>query len=960
MPPENHDSPPDSAEGLTNIHGAGGIDDFARRRLWPGTIAAIEAHGLDLRGDLSGGATAVVLEARDRATGRRLAIKVIVEPSNTLALACFRREVKVLGSDHVPLDVVPQLRFVQDVDNATKARVQPFLVMEKIDGKPILDYVNHPRPMAMADRISVVEQCFVALDRLHSCNLLHGDVSFNNVMIQKGDIVRLIDLGQAKTRQGVGTRSVSGAVGSPICAPDGRIRGEEPLKDWIDIHSLAIVAFFTLTGLKPETKPRDEAASHAALLKAGVPTGVARVLLKAMRDKDERKAVDPTLYQSAADVAKDLRLWREGQARRALRKRQALVCFLVTLPVFALAGWCWSMYQAEVRADRGKQIAALRRELEGLSQANHSLVKKLEARASQLYQDREAALNRGETSRVDALTTDLLATYSELIALRRGLEHSLPMREGLGKILNKMKWVEESEAIIRKRDKLAADYTAIIKKFDGGETKSAWDELYNLGPALAELAGENTLALQVSTPRARLNRTRNSLSAKLRDQGKADPDFVSLAKDAEAAETAWNLGDWNTAERLFGMSQHALEKWLEGKETPEELAVRLQGEESTAKKAAQRERELRDQIEGPKGFRWQIGELQTQITTLNGQNLRDRAAYDQAKKDLEGEKTNHGATRKDLTAKIAAALKAKGDVETERDGERKTVESQKVALADKESKLQLALKDVETWKTRAESRPAIADILKSQAPSSAEPIAGWVGKKAGDLKIIRLKGKEIRLRWCPPCSLKDQVHVLITQGFWMMEIEFTQGLWQAAGGFDLKREFGQSPDHPVYNVSYNEIVAFLVDLNKQLHDSGELPAEMELVLPTEAQWEYAARADEPGRFSFGDNESKLRDYAWYRENSEGKSHPVGTKEANNWGIRDMAGNVSEWCSDGYNEKFPGGTNPSGTEGATGLVIRGGCWVFIAQDCRSASRFGYPPQNRYSYVGFRLVAVQSPR
>ena len=135
-------------------------------------------------------------------------------------------------------------------------------------------------------------------------------------------------------------------------------------------------------------------------------------------------------------------------------------------------------------------------------------------------------------------------------------------------------------------------------------------------------------------------------------------------------------------------------------------------------------------------------------------------------------------------------------------------------------------------------------------------------------------------------------------------------------------------------------------------------------LPTEAQWEYACRAGSKTRYCFGDDASKLGDYAWYDANSGNTTHPVGEKKPNAWGLYDMHGNVWEWCQDwydaGYYAKSP--TNdPTGA--ATGLyrVIRGGCWIYPARYCRSAARINlFEPGFRASYLGLRVSLVPADK
>ena len=126
-------------------------------------------------------------------------------------------------------------------------------------------------------------------------------------------------------------------------------------------------------------------------------------------------------------------------------------------------------------------------------------------------------------------------------------------------------------------------------------------------------------------------------------------------------------------------------------------------------------------------------------------------------------------------------------------------------------------------------------------------------------------------------------------------------------------------------------------------------------MPTEAQWEYACRAESKTRYSFGDDEALLGEFAWFEKNSDGQTQPVGTKQPNDWGLHDMHGNVWEWCQDWFGMYSSGpDSDPTGPESGSGRVLRGGSWDSRPRDCRSAIRYHYLPGGRYSGIGFRAA------
>lgn len=128
-------------------------------------------------------------------------------------------------------------------------------------------------------------------------------------------------------------------------------------------------------------------------------------------------------------------------------------------------------------------------------------------------------------------------------------------------------------------------------------------------------------------------------------------------------------------------------------------------------------------------------------------------------------------------------------------------------------------------------------------------------------------------------------------------------------------------------------------------------------LPTEAQWEYACRAGTTTAYSFGGDAAGLGDYAWYWYNSESSDpSPVGTKKPNPWGLYDMHGNVSEWCSDwfGSYSDASAATDPTGPASGDYRVARGGDWLSYPKDCRSAYRISSSPGSAFNIIGFRIV------
>ena len=189
--------------------------------------------------------------------------------------------------------------------------------------------------------------------------------------------------------------------------------------------------------------------------------------------------------------------------------------------------------------------------------------------------------------------------------------------------------------------------------------------------------------------------------------------------------------------------------------------------------------------------------------------------------------------------------------------------------------------------------------------------------------------------------------VTISRPFYMGKYEVSQQQWKAVMGGNPSDFPGEKS--PVERVTWGGCQAFLSKL------AEKVPGRT-FRLPTEAQWEYACRAGSASEFSFGDEDGDLGGYAWHNSNSGGKTHPVGEKKPNEWGLHDMHGNVAEWCGDWYEHSYPDAdaTDPEGPEEGTYRVIRGGAYNLTPARCRSADRGSAPPSFCNCCIGFRVV------
>ncbi|MEI6125616.1 MAG: formylglycine-generating enzyme family protein, partial [Pseudomonadota bacterium] len=171
--------------------------------------------------------------------------------------------------------------------------------------------------------------------------------------------------------------------------------------------------------------------------------------------------------------------------------------------------------------------------------------------------------------------------------------------------------------------------------------------------------------------------------------------------------------------------------------------------------------------------------------------------------------------------------------------------------------------------------------------------------------------------------------------------------WQAVMGSNPSYFQDCGSDCPVEQVSWDDVQSFITALNTKTGKNYRLP--------TEAEWEYAARAGTTTKYYCGNDESCLGNIAWYYDNSESTTHPAGKKIPNSWGLYDMSGNVFEWVQDWWYEGYSSDSviDPQGPSSGSSRVLRGGGWYGRGNGCRSSFRSNSGPGDSSDYLGFRL-------
>jgi formylglycine-generating enzyme required for sulfatase activity len=191
-------------------------------------------------------------------------------------------------------------------------------------------------------------------------------------------------------------------------------------------------------------------------------------------------------------------------------------------------------------------------------------------------------------------------------------------------------------------------------------------------------------------------------------------------------------------------------------------------------------------------------------------------------------------------------------------------------------------------------------------------------------------------------------HQVTLSSYYMGKFEVTQALWQAVMGSNPSNFKGSNL--PVENVSWDDIQGFIRKLNSLTGHTYRLP--------TEAEWEFAARGGTKSNGYKYSGSNTIDQVAWYTDNSSSMTHSIGLKQANELGIYDMTGNVWEWCQDCYGAYTSGfQSNPTGASTGSIRVLRGGSWYYNAGYCRVSYRYYSRPSYRFIIYGFRLFRVQ---
>ena len=202
-------------------------------------------------------------------------------------------------------------------------------------------------------------------------------------------------------------------------------------------------------------------------------------------------------------------------------------------------------------------------------------------------------------------------------------------------------------------------------------------------------------------------------------------------------------------------------------------------------------------------------------------------------------------------------------------------------------------------------------------------------------------------------SQEEPIHKVKLDSFYIGKYPVTQAEWKAIMG--KRPSYFQGDNRPVENVSWHDCQKFITELNRQTDKAYRLP--------TEAEWEYAARGGQHSQGFIYAGSNKLNEVGWYIGNSDGETKEVGLLQSNELGLYEMSGNVWEWCEDDWHDDYHGAPNDGSSwidtpKRWSDRVLRGGSWISNPEDCRVAARGWDDPGSAGSDIGFRLVLPSS--
>lgn len=887
-----------------------------------------------------------------------------------------------------------------------------FVSMEYVEGQSLSEaMVSKGKPFTLAEILPWVSQLAQALNYAHQERVLHRDIKPGNILLDRQGNIKLADFGIARIAKDTETR-VTGSMssGTLVYMSPEQLMGNK-LDVRADVYSLAATVYDLLTGHPPfyTGEIKDQIKEKPAPRIDGVNNAVNAVLLRSLAKKPEDRA------DSAIQFFQELSDAQKGVFPKVSKKKKIddptppwpkwliwiLTLFIIgifagggyylqqdgriNLPLFTTAQTSEKAppsapppapdYTAAIKEVREKAEAAQKN---ASAEETRQFAAQELAQAEQLFKE---AVTLGISEGAIKKFGEAEAAYNQAvqIAAERKQKKTLEEQQAQGKANveaaqqsasaakakigeNERKYakseVDAGDAAWARAIAAGDDYDAAIKAYNEAEQqysravlsaqegyKASWKARLELAKSTADTARKSAATEDIKKYAA----AELGKAEQLYKEAVALGEVEEAIGKYEAVNLAFNNAVTLAAERKKTEGDHDQAKTNMETARTEALAEKNKIGDSERKYA---QAEL---VGGDAA--WNKAEVSgTQYKTATALYGEAKGQYLEAQRIAKT--AQEEATRKEQEKAFMEAAKekagdVKGKVTAEVRGKAKDLAEAGDAAWTKAEAAGEDFAAMAQFYTEAEAKYteaiAQANTVAPPAPKPTGPPAG-TEKTFGNIDMI----------WCPAGTFKmgnseKQHEVTLTKGFWIGKYEVTQKQWEDVTGESIRdlrpnddesfRKLGKGDKYPIYYLSWSDCQRFIQKLNSQ--------GQTGFRLPTEAEWEYACRAGNTGDYCYGSSASNIGAFAWYKGNSESKTHEVGTKRSNDWKIFDMHGNVPEWCEDWFGD-YPDGSveDPKGPSSGGGHVTRGGGYDTEAWNCRSAHRYGSDPNQR-KIIGFRL-------
>ena len=772
----------------------------------------------------------------------------------------------------------------------------PFIVMEYVDGQSLLERCD-TSPIATEEAVKLTCDLLSGLGRAHDLGVVHRDIKPANILLTHDGVPKLTDFGLAKQTSGDHGQTADGTVLGTIDFMPPEQRRDATLVDArSDLWSLAATFYQMLTGRSPKVIRFDL-----------LPNQLTTVVAKALEEAPNQR------FQSAIEFREVLRL----------------------------------AYKTVKATDCGELVAGVcprcQTKFEDSSRFCHECSSPLIAQC--LSCKAEIPVWDKGCRACGSRQFDLLRRKRvELEALKGQVEH-----------LQEMGQYERAILVFESIDNLQYPWLHDIRD---------WQE--RVGPILSEQLDRMLELASRALEEARAHRA-------VWDHPAAIRSLTSLPIETRSEEHSLLLNqlqaEWNEAqETLLTIQSRIKAKQLDGLLPLVQRMVELRGDRADLRKLLEQLTNRESKISAA------ISHASRVIPTRTVSPESFDRKYTPPKTKKLGALERHLAMgwRLILPLALGAVVMVAGAYLITRFGgnREKQLDLASGPIAASEFQ-EMAKQDPADTATTVKDKvtatiPRLPPV-SSEAPASKPP---QIRKSTPNEEIAKNNPTEItnsidmRMKLIPPGKFtmgspetepgrrndEAQHEVNLTQPFYLGVYEVTQSQFEKVMGRNPSKFL--NPNHPVETITWHEAVEFCRKLS-------ELPEEKAAGriyrLPTEAEWEYSSRAGARTSFSFGDDVKLLSEYGWVDGHSERRPHPVGQKKANAWGLYDMYGNVSEWCSD-WHGQYPRGVvvDPKGPRSGKTRLLRGGGWLSGPPNCRSAFRYSFIPSGRSSSDGLRVA------